>query len=86
MFLSGFERKRVMKTTNRFQQGDRIMPVEQAKVELEVKLGIGWSRKSIKRKIEQGCPFSWKAGVHYIQIGSKLTSVNVDAILRELIK
>lgn len=75
-----------MKPVNRCKEGDRIMPVEQAKAELEAKLGIGWSRKSIKRKIEQGCPFSWKQGIHHIQIGSKLVAVNVDAIFRELLK
>lgn len=84
--MGDFERKMTIKTVNRFQEGDRVMPVEQAKAELEAKLGIGWSRKSIKRKIEQGCPFSWKQGVHHIQIGSKLVALNVDAIFRELMK
>jgi carbamoylphosphate synthase large subunit len=75
-----------MKTANRFQEGDRLLPIEIAKTELEAKLGVGWSRKSIKRKIEQGCPFAWKPGIHYIQVGNKLASVNVDAILRELVR
>lgn len=75
-----------MKTVNRYQHDDRLLPVETARTELEAKLGAGWSRKSIKRKIEEGRPFTWKQGIHYIQIGSKLAAVNVDAILRELVK
>lgn len=75
-----------MKTTNRFQEGDRLLPVEQARVELEAKLGMGWSRQSIKRKIREGCPFFWKDGLHYIQIGSKLAAINVDAVFRELVR
>lgn len=75
-----------MKTANRFQEGDRLLPVEQARVELEAKLGIGWSRRSIKRKIRESCPFSWKDGLHYIQIGSKLAAINIDAVFRELVK
>lgn len=74
-----------MKTANRYQEGDRLLPIEKARAELEAKLGNGWSRQSIKRKIREGCPFSWKSGLHFIQIGNKLAAINVDAIFRELI-
>lgn len=71
---------------NRYQKGDRILPVDQATLELEAKLGRGWKRWSIKKKIREGCPFTWIPGRHYVQIGNKLVAINVDAVFRELVK
>ena len=49
--------------------------------------GVGWSRKSIKRKISEGRPFTWIPGRHYVQVGKQaLAAINVDAVFRELVK
>lgn len=65
---------------------DRFLPVAKATPELTSQLGRGWSRDSIKRKIANGCPFTWLEGVHYIRIHGQLRAVNVDAILREIVR
>jgi hypothetical protein len=64
---------------------DRFLPVAQATPELTAQLGRGWSRDSIKKKIAQGCPFTWIQGVHYVRIHGQLRAVNVDAVLREIV-
>lgn len=65
---------------------DRFLPVAKATPELASQLGRGWSRDSIKRKIANGCPFTWVEGIHYIRIHGQLRAVNVDAILREIVR
>jgi hypothetical protein len=65
---------------------DRILPVDEAKPILEGMFGSGWSRWSLNRKIRNGEPFTWVEGRHYFKAGSHLKSINVDAVLRELIR
>lgn len=75
-----------MAVRNQYQTSDRLLPVEEAKPILESVLGPGWSRSSLWRKINGGYPFTWKEGLHYIRIGSTVRTLNVDAIIRELVR
>lgn len=65
---------------------DRFLPVSEATLVLTAQLGRGWSRDSIKRKMAESAPFSWIEGVHYVRIHGQLRSVNVDAVLREIVR
>ncbi|RZM77800.1 hypothetical protein [Leptolyngbya iicbica] len=64
---------------------DRFLPVSEATPVLTEQLGRGWSRDSIKRKIAEGAPFQWIAGIHYIRLHGQLRAINVDAVLREIV-
>lgn len=75
-----------MKAANRAHVTDRILPVDEAKPILEAIFGAGWSRWSLNRKIKNGEPFSWVEGRHYFKSGSHLRSINVDAVIREIIR
>lgn len=73
------------KRRRRAYSTDRLLPVSQATPILTKQLGRGWSRDSIKKKIANGCPFSWVEGVHYVRFHGQLRAINVDAVLREIV-
>jgi hypothetical protein len=75
-----------VKTVNRAQVQDRIVPVDEARPILESMFGPGWSRWSLNRKIKNGEPFTWVQGRHYFRAGSHLRAINVDAVIREMIR
>lgn len=76
-----------LKTKNTHQVRDRILPLAEAALVLKAELGMsGWSRTAIQKKIAEGWQFRWVEGLHYFCSTKGLSSLNVDAICRELIR
>lgn len=76
-----------LKTRNTHQALDRILPLAKAGEVLKAELGIGgWSRSAVHKKIANGWQFTWVEGLHYLKGDRGLSSLNVDAIFRELIR
>jgi len=72
---------------NKYKEGDRIIPINQAAKELEKELGIkGWSRDRIRLKIQNNWRFRWHEGVHFIRSSKGVCALNIDAIKREVLK
>lgn len=72
---------------NKYRDGDRIMPVERAALELERELGIkGWSVSRVRLKIKTNWRFRWHEGVHFIRSSKGICALNIDAIKREVLK
>lgn len=63
---------------------DVILPISEAARVLGEQLGYGWGLITIKKKIEEGRPFTWIEGKHYFLDGRRL-SINVDAVTRSFL-
>lgn len=72
---------------NRARLTDRIMPVPEAGQFLSQRFAQrGWERSTILKKIKNHDPFVWVPNLHYFRHSRGISSINVDAVVREILK